>query len=754
MSTIKLTTKDRLAIESVVQKIASKYELSELEHISVNLTETEGIVQFKSAALPLLVLTTMALAAVTSMASDPEIDDLINDIVQTEIEKEGSQLFGQDKSQYVEMIKSIVTDGAKKVVEEIKAQEQQQPAQQQPAQQQPAQQQPAQQQLAQQQPAQQQLAQQQQSNSEQPGAFSPNYRFNSELENRTKFSKTVFENIAQWGSEVGANIAKSMGDFFNSPGSVELVNRLVQVAVQKGYIPNAYSQQFTDYLNKFIQSGFQEVQTAVETQKQQEQEGGQTGDQGVETNTWKPSLTGKEALMIVNTNEAGKWVKVVLEGGINPENNTVWVWNTETNAKEWVQYETLYQTDGATPLTIDGLGANNATSFSNQESQEQQTPNPQQQEQQPQPQEQQLVARLRNTSLRIKNASEYMNDLLYYDPVSYEIVEEFLIRSGNDSSNIKRYAGMESFVDFLNTTKDSLRKLSGPVSPQNIEKAREFINSNKKTIEPFLKMVGVKSPEDLVENVDKVMGGISGVLTSINTVLSGDPKKDQESAESSEDTVSSDESDVSGIYPSEDSIIADIESFEKDKTSDYIKLNSETFLLKRGSNLYENLERIIEKTAQDKKIDNVAEIEIEITKESCEVVIRRKQAVDLLAGVAAALAGRFLGGEESVGVTGLKAVEASMTNLGAPIGQIVAKYFGAEWFGQLAAGALGAYLFHMLTHQDTPKGKAAIEETISTMSSDDFQQKMFQDLKSKFPKVPDELIWHKIMGLYADLQTS
>jgi len=686
MKNVILSESDRTAVESIVYKIAASGGINDFEDINIYLDNESGFLRFKSSGADLgtigagilgLMIGGPAGAVVGpglelligGMNSDPDIDAIVNQIVDAEISKESSSLFGVDKPKYVQMIKGMVTEGARKIVEQFQQQNKQN------------QQQPAQTTVPP--PAQMQLA-------------------SIHMEQREKTA--ILDVIGNLAIDAASKLVDSLGNFFRKPESAQLVQQLVSASVQKGYIPRGYEAQFTEYLNKFIQAGFQEAQQEVEQKKEQEnqqQQGDKQNQNGV--------ISQKN---VQNVNSPGDAAQIEGPTESSPSYNP--------------------EVSGLAPLTpIEAPRQPGTLNFAEQSNID-----------------------------REKTASDYMEDLSNYDPVSYEIVEEFLIRGGYTKTDKDRYNGIDKFAGFAQDIINTIGKMKNVATPDNIDKVRSFIQKNKEYA-PLLKHLGINKPEDFINNADEILKNLSSTITSISTMFNSfnkeespgkekaetekkeEPKKtEDESKPEKEEETAINKLDALPINDEEASDINEILSMidSQGDEPDITKLNSEYFLINKGGNLFLELETALKKIAQDNSISDVNEIKVEVTKDSGEVVFRRKKAIDLVSGFAAGLAGRMLGGEESWGTTGLKALEASITNLGAPIGQAIAKYMGFGTMGQLVAGGLSAYAWYLLFNQDTPNGKAAMNGAYSSIISDEKQKQIIDGYKSMFPNLSEETI--------------
>lgn len=61
----------------------------------------------------------------------------------------------------------------------------------------------------------------------------------------------------------------------------------------------------------------------------------------------------------------------------------------------------------------------------------------------------------------------------------------------------------------------------------------------------------------------------------------------------------------------------------EDFTSDMMQINSNTFIIKRGSSFYDNLEEELKKEAEIQNLDNITSIDIELYPDKCEYIYNR-----------------------------------------------------------------------------------------------------------------------------------
>lgn len=288
---------------------------------------------------------------------------------------------------------------------------------------------------------------------------------------------------------------------------------------------------------------------------------------------------------------------------------------------------------------------------------------------------------------------------------------------------------LHSSAEFAGEFVDGLRTIS---SADNVEAIENFMNG------PFGKILGsilVKLGVDR-NNLESVKDSIPEVLKEINNVLM---------------SIESIVSNIKGQHeetPGQDINIGP-EDYKVSSEENIMKVNSNVLVITANDVAYKEIEDAMKRIAIDHSIDNVASVDIEMSKEGSIVHFNQRVAdVDLMSGLASALAGRMLGGEESWGETGIKALEAGLTNMGAPMGQAIAKYMGGGLAAQLIAGGIGALAWGLLSPDvDEKKSEAMNTEAMSGATSDPAIQQLFDTLKEKYPDVPDSVIWKRVVGM-------
>jgi hypothetical protein len=136
---------------------------------------------------------------------------------------------------------------------------------------------------------------------------------------------------------------------------------------------------------------------------------------------------------------------------------------------------------------------------------------------------------------------------------------------------------------------------------------------------------------------------------------------------------------------------------------DYIQINSGLYGIRRGSSYYSEIESLMEKVAQQNNINDVSEIEIQISKEGMVACFRENRVavdINLGSGAAAGAVSKFndmIPGSQAKPTGMLEAAMmggiGSLTNFGFAAGMGLAKYFGAGTLMQLAAGGIGALIW-------------------------------------------------------------
>lgn len=127
MKTLLLNPSEKKAIDTILLKLAEVNNISDVEAVNINLTGAEGVIQFKQAfgpAIPIIMsLLPAAYTMISNMLSDPTVNEILDKLIDQEINKPDSGLVAQDKPKYKQMLLDIVKDGGNKVIEEAKADE-------------------------------------------------------------------------------------------------------------------------------------------------------------------------------------------------------------------------------------------------------------------------------------------------------------------------------------------------------------------------------------------------------------------------------------------------------------------------------------------------------------------------------------------------------------------------------------------------------------------------------------------------------
>jgi hypothetical protein len=661
MSTIRIKEADRKVLEDILIKVAEQHAIDDVNSIKIELTKDAGVVQFereKEALFPLAALIALISTFAYKMAADPDIQKLVDDIVQGEVE--AGKIAGNDKPKYVEMVTNIITDGASQVVEEFKAQEQQK-----------------------------QTAEQAGQMAGQPA---PAAQVASVEDERIKVAvKSTLENIMNWGSEVGENILNSVKDFFSGPSRQELTQRVVEMSVRKGFIPGQYATQFQDYLNNFIERGFQQADTAVAQQKEKEQKGEvakpaeQPGQQPAKPAQPKTAPAEKElGKMAPGFESKGP-------GQSATDQTMAWAAGNEYAIQQFMQQQGMSRDQAINELM-------------RQERANQPKQNPAEIAGQAQEAAQtgaEYLQKQSNTSERTKQA--WIAQLIKYGPMVAEVVTtilEYLKHKEGEEPEKMAEEGMSKKDEIVNSLERVVDKIQDVINGRGADLAIVIANA-----------LGIDK-----SNSEELRGVLNSALQGIYNFL--------DSVRGGKEDISEDSPQVMKDVPR--LTASEIDNIIKEG---YVQLNSGTFLIKKGNDYYSELENLLMKVAQDNKISNVKEINVKLSVND-NVVSFKKVALKLspmnalMSFGASALTDKLMGKEFSLGRSLVAGGAGAFQNLGGILGRTAANVAGFGGVGQEIAGMIGSGLWSWLVQpmfedkKEAAKRGEALESSYAESMSD------------------------------------
>ena len=331
----------------------------------------------------------------------------------------------------------------------------------------------------------------------------------------------------------------------------------------------------------------------------------------------------------------------------------------------------------------------------------------------------------------VKNKQETTISATEYDVFIKEAALPNFIK--NKAMNL-----LHSSAEYAGEFVDSLKTIS---SADSVEAIENFMNGPfGRVLGSILVKLGVdrNNLESVKESIPEVLKEINNVLMSIESIVSNIKGHHEETPEET----------------FEQDVNRGPEDYKVSSERNVMKVNSNVLVITAADAAYKEIENAMKRIALDHSIDNVASIDIEMSKEGSIVHFNQRVAeIDIMSGLASTLAGRLLGGEESWGETGIKALEAGLTNMGAPMGQAIAKYMGGGLAAQLIAGGIGALAWGLLTGSDDEKKSEAMnQEAMAGATSDPAIQQLFDTLKEKYPDVPESVIWKRVVGMLSQFQ--
>ena len=309
---------------------------------------------------------------------------------------------------------------------------------------------------------------------------------------------------------------------------------------------------------------------------------------GSPTSTWDPQLRGQKADLVASG--SGQTVPILFEGAINPNTNQVQVWNTATNSKQWVDMSSVVQPGTTTSYPFQ-TSANANAGTGNAAGGGLGTP-------QARYDLQEFYNRLSKEKKREDKESFSVGEAIKFTPSIIETIkvlwEAFNEYNSNEGQQPIGELIEKSTEDFQEEPKIEEEKVAGIVSSSD-----KFLNFATEILtNPTLRPVIEKKLKP--ETIQKLERRINTGTNLIEVIKA----------------------------------IKDIRQKNMGKRGEIIQLNSETFLVKKGSEIYNSIERHLEETAKEKSINNVKKIAVEIKPDKFKIVFyQENKTADIMGGL-------------------------------------------------------------------------------------------------------------------------
>lgn len=719
MELVQINKKHYAELENIIKTIAECNHIEDVSFVDVTLDKTSGIISFmkdrKAQGFDISSLFSSISKFLTGFNEDPEINEMINNLVQTKIEESGSNVIGKDKQQYVDMIKGIVYEGGKQFVAELQ-QQRQQPGYQQSVEN-----------LARLMPESKSIQELQRR--QQQGTPAQKSSYYTELYTSKYAVKGIFERMYDSLGDSASNFFTGVKTFLVGANVQELSAQLAELCVKKGFIAEQNKDQFAQYISTFVDRGFQQAeQTIAAKQQESEKESGDRGryerDQAGQQVQYQRADGGVAYKVDYNDGKPSIYVTAEPPNTLVDPSQITGKVQTQTNVSESQQSPQQQSPAAQQPGAAAAAGASAVAA--------------------------RAILREKQ-AIAIGTIIEWiLEKAVAYGPTILEILS-ILLQSVKDRQEVaassteyavltkeaalpnfiknKAMSLLHSSAEFAGEFVDGLRTIS---SADNVEAIENFMNGPfGKILGSILVKLGVdrNNLESVKESIPEVLKEINNVLMSIESIVSNIKGQHEEA-------------------PGQD-ININPEDYKVSSERNIMKINSNVLVITADNAAYKEIEGAMRRIAMDHSIDNVASIDIELSKEGSVVHFNQRTAdMDIMAGIASALASKFIGGEESGWETGAKALEAGLFNMGAPIGQAIAKYMGGGLAAQLIAGGIGALAWGLLRPDvDEKKNEAMNQEAMSGATSDPAIQQLFDTLKEKYPDVPESVIWKRVVGM-------
>jgi len=489
-------------------------------------------------------------------------------------------------------------------------------------------------------------------------------------------TKGILDKAFEFGEEVVNNAVFKLESLWGGQTTLDLQNKIADLLISKKKLNPQYKSQFVEYLSSFAKQGFQDIKQEVEKRKEEKAKDTKQptvpkeipeASKGIEPAIAESPVKGPDILQAVTPTIKPGTAPTYDPNNMNDPNNP--------SSPLHPRYDEP------------GFNAGNRTD-AQIEAQRQRFI-----KEHPAPAN--IATTPATTAAYNQERAKYAMGwlslgkyILKYGTevyVIYKALKEIIF--GNENTNDS--ANMEENI--VNAIADDIIKEGNffDIAEKMLDIANKVLTDvpeAKNIIDLLIEKTG-KSPEEIKNGVEKIIYGVSDFL---------DKLKNEELVEKE-----------SSLY-----------------TTEYLKVNSNTFTIKKGSRYYNELENILTKFAEDQNIDNVFEIELELSNEIKEATFRQVFAFDfnIINALAAGVLNRFVGDEESWGDTAIKSVAAGLTNTGFTAASTVAKYFGGDLKTQLLAGGIGAYVWDKLfTPSEDDRVNKLKQETLNTAYTEAMQ---------------------------------
>ena len=580
-------------------------------------------------------------------------------------------------------------------------------------------------------------------------------------------TKSLVDNISDFGSEVADNAMFKLKGIFGHHNALELETKIADLLISKKQLAPQYKDQFIGYLTDFANQGFASLEQASAKKKEEKAAGGTTSDQTKATTdqTAKtPDQTAKTPDQTVATgklreapvtqerlkklrdqgfseeqiNQTFKDEAILEQGkipgqgkSIKPERSVIDpIIGKKPATTDKIQYE---RADGRTPktpsimtgfqgdpkLTTDPNVLKQQNKWNPSAGSEFKTNQPTQEDIRnsvDNPTNAVPAVYLRNDPNNPNNpnnpanpknqpnyappiAASYVGErdkygfpvgaiaitILKYGPEVYAVYKALKeIIFGNEQS------GADEEKDIAATIAGDIIKEGSFLDALSI--AEKVFNAAKTIVEesPEANKLVKQLMEKTGKNPKEVIGSVQNIIKALDEFLN--TVKDDQSLEKK-----------SSVTPVE-----------------YLQVNSGTFVIRKGSTYYNELESILNKFAEEHTINNVSEIELEFSNKTGEVTFKKAVEFSPTTAIVSTLIRRYFPGQsESWITTMIGSAAAGLTNTGVTIGSLAAKALGFDEVGQIVGGALGAGAWRLIFGpSETKEDSQAKQQLLGTSYED------------------------------------
>jgi hypothetical protein len=360
-------------------------------------------------------------------------------------------------------------------------------------------------------------------------------------------------------------------------------------------------------VNEVLNPGSMAMNAVQQAQQVQQTGQQQTGQQstGTETATWKPQMRGQGADLFTQTEGgAGQLIPVVFEGAIDPQAQNVQVWNTQTNSKQWVPMASVFESGTQRPYPFQGTQAE--TSPGNME----------------------------NPPANVAQAKQDLQDFYYRLSAERELKEADALDLASKGLGVaslgSKFVAPQAYpfikaaniilklYNFYRNNKNLFSDIFGNESSSETQQIEQKAASITKEafeiqgiIDFFDKLISDPRIEQIIANTDAELAMDLNIVKKIINVGS-------EAIDKIKEILSGNNSDQNTI---------NVPKGDYKVSNDIVQLNSETILVRKGSDLYNALESKIEKIAEQNNIDGINGIKIEVTPEQFKVAYLKNEKV-------------------------------------------------------------------------------------------------------------------------------